>query len=203
MLPKSQNITKIEQRITKQDKEKLLGQKGAVYWMTGLSGSGKSTIAVEVERILYEQDKLVTVLDGDNVRYGLNADLGFSEEDRRENLRRIAEVAKLFAENGIIVITSFISPTKASRKKARQIISQSSDFHEIYVKCRLTECEKRDPKGLYKKARTGEIKEFTGIDSPFEEPENAELVIETDSENIDKSVQKLLEYIKRTSITTV
>ncbi|MBU0976382.1 MAG: adenylyl-sulfate kinase [Patescibacteria group bacterium] len=196
MQPKSKHITKINQRVTRVDKEKLLGQKGVVYWMTGLSGSGKSTIAIEAEHILHDKGKFVVVLDGDNVRHGLNSNLGFSEEDRSENLRRLAEVAKLFAENGIIVITSFISPTKEAREKAREIISQTAAFHEIYVKCELEECENRDPKGLYKKARAGEIKEFTGIDAPFEEPRKPELVIYTGKEEIAESVEELVTYIE-------
>ncbi len=196
MQPKSQNITKTKPKVTKEDKEKLLGQKGMVFWMFGLSGSGKSTIAHEVERQLTEKGKLVVVLDGDNVRHGLNANLGFSDEDRRENLRRVAEVAKLFAENGIIVLTSFISPTQASRDEARKIISKAAPFYETYIKCDIEECEKRDPKGLYKKAHSGEIKDFTGIDAPFEESKKPDVLIDTTKEDVAESAKQIIDLVE-------
>lgn len=196
MKPKSQNITKTCSKVTKEDKEKLLNQKGAVFWMSGLSGSGKSTLAHEVERKLTEEGNLVVVLDGDNVRHGLNADLGFSAEERAENLRRIAEVAKLFAENGIIVITSFISPTQDSRDNARKIISKTADFYEVFVKCDIKKCKSRDPKGLYKKVEAGEIKNFTGIDAPFEEADDAEVVIDTGEETLEESAEGLVAFVR-------
>lgn len=195
MKPKSGNITRTKPMVTKQDKEKLLQQKGMVLWMSGLSGSGKSTIAHLVEKELYDKGKIVVVLDGDNVRHGLNSDLGFSAKDRKENLRRIAEVAKLFAENGLIVITSFISPTNESRKNARTIISQTVPFYEVYVKCDIEECATRDPKGLYKKVKDGEIKNFTGIDAPYEEPTKPDLVLDTESETKEESARKMEEFI--------
>ena len=177
--------------LTRQNQEKLLGQKGIVLWFTGLSGSGKSTIARALEKHLYEQGKLVKVLDGDNIRMGLNNNLSFSVEDRKENIRRIAEVAKLFLDTGIITICSFISPTEESRAIARNIIGDQ-DFKLIYINTPLEECEKRDVKGLYKKARNGEIKGFTGIDDPFESPENPDLVLNTTSTVIEDNIEKLM-----------
>ena len=193
MKVKSTNITKTQGFISPEDKEKLLDQKCLVLWMSGLSGSGKSAIAQAVERKLHNAGKLVVVLDGDNIRHNLNQDLGFSPKDRKENLRRIAEVAKLFANNGIIVITSFISPTEKSRKQAKKIIGNR--FKNVYVKCTIKECSKRDPKGLYKKVANGKIKNFTGIDAPFEEPEKADLVIDTEQESLEESTHKLYEFV--------
>ncbi|HRX30139.1 MAG TPA: adenylyl-sulfate kinase [Saprospiraceae bacterium] len=177
--------------LTRQNQEKLLGQKGIVLWFTGLSGSGKSTIARALEKHLYEQGKLVKVLDGDNIRMGLNNNLSFSVEDRKENIRRIAEVAKLFLDTGIITICSFISPTEESRAIARNIIGDQ-DFKLIYINTPLEECEKRDVKGLYKKARNGEIKGFTGIDDPFEAPKNPDLELNTTSTVIEDNIEKLM-----------
>jgi len=177
--------------LTRQNQEKLLGQKGIVLWFTGLSGSGKSTIARALEKHLYEQGKLVKVLDGDNIRMGLNNNLSFSAEDRNENIRRIAEVAKLFLDTGIITICSFISPTEESRAIARNIIGDQ-DFKLIYINTPLEECEKRDVKGLYKKARNGEIKGFTGIDDPFEAPKNPDLELNTTSTVIEENIEKLM-----------
>jgi len=177
--------------LTRQDQEKLLAQKGIVLWFVGLSGSGKSTIARALEKHLYEQGKLVKVLDGDNIRIGLNNNLSFSADDRKENIRRIAEVAKLFLDTGIITICSFISPTEESRAIARNIIGDQ-DFKLIYINTPLEECEKRDVKGLYKKARNGEIKGFTGIDDPFESPENPDLVLNTTSTVIEDNIEKLM-----------
>lgn len=180
--------------ITKEDRNSLLGYKNKVLWFTGLSGSGKSTLAREVEKRLYEQGKLCYVLDGDNIRHGLNSDLGFSPKDRKENIRRIAEVAKLFYDAGLFVLVCFISPYKRDRKYARNLIGK--DFVEIYVKCSLEECEKRDPKGLYKKARAGEIKNFTGINAPYEEPEDAEIVVDTTHKEIEESKEILISNLK-------
>lgn len=170
------------------------GHRGAVVWLTGLSGAGKSTLAMEVERRLFLRGYQVYVLDGDNVRRGLNADLGFSPADRLENIRRIGEVAALFADAGMIVITAFISPYIADRDRARQAARDS--FHEIYIKADIATCEKRDPKGLYKRARSGELAEFTGVSAPYEEPVSPELVIETTAQPIEQSVQTILDYIE-------
>jgi bifunctional enzyme CysN/CysC len=164
-------------------------------WFTGLSGAGKSTIAMEVERRLFQQGYMVYVLDGDNVRYGLNSDLTFSPRDRAENIRRIGEVAALFADAGAIAIAAFISPYRADRQRARNAAKDA--FHEIYVKADVTTCEGRDPKGLYKKARRGEIPEFTGISAPYEEPESAELIIDTSALPVEESVRAVLAYVER------
>ncbi|PLV56400.1 adenylyl-sulfate kinase [Thermotoga sp. SG1] len=188
-----------EGKVKKEDREKLLGQKGVVIWLTGLSGAGKSTIAHELEWRLLEMGKLAYVLDGDNIRHGLNSDLGFSPEDRKENIRRISEVAKLFADAGIITITAFISPYKEDRKRARSLLAEG-EFIEVYVKCPLEVLIKRDPKGLYKKALAGEIKEFTGISAPYEEPEDPEIILETDKETVEESVEKILNYLKERGV---
>lgn len=180
--------------VTKRDRELLLGQKGVVLWFTGLSGSGKSTVAREVEKRLFELGRLSYVLDGDNIRFGLNKDLGFSPEDRAENIRRIGEVAKLFADAGIITLTAFISPYRADRDMARALLGQG-EFIEIYVQCPIQECEKRDAKGLYKKAKAGEIKEFTGISAPYEEPLSPELILETAQETLAESTAKVIQYL--------
>lgn len=180
--------------ITRSEQERLLNQKGKVFWFTGLSGSGKSTIASAFERALYTDGYIVKVLDGDNVRSGLNNNLGFSIEDRRENIRRIAEVAKLFVDSGVIVLCSFVSPTIEIRRLAKEIIGKE-DFFEVFVDTPLDECEKRDVKGLYKKARAGLIKGFTGIDSPFEAPLQPDLVLKTMSNSIDECAQQLLKFI--------
>lgn len=192
---KATNITWHQGKITKEDREKLLGQRGVTLWFTGLSGSGKSTVAHEVEKKLYDRGHLSFVLDGDNIRHGLNKDLGFSPEDREENIRRIGEVAHLFTEAGFITITSFISPYKADRKKARDL-AKPGEFIEIYVACPLEECERRDPKGLFKKARAGIIPEFTGISAPYEEPENPEIVLETDKLSVDECANIVISYLE-------
>jgi len=192
---KSKNITWHETGISKQDREKRNGHKGVVIWLTGLSGSGKSTIAVELQALLFEMGCYVYILDGDNIRQGLNRNLGFSPEDREENIRRIGEVAKLFADSGSIVITSFISPYKKDRDEARFLLPKG-DFIEVYLKAPLSVCEHRDPKGLYEKARKGIIKEFTGISAPYEEPENPELIIDTSKLNILESTQVILNYLR-------
>lgn len=196
---KATNIVWHEGHIVKQDRERLLGQKGVVIWFTGLSGSGKSTIAREVERRLFENGNLAYVLDGDNIRFGLNKNLGFSPEDRKENIRRIGEVAKLFADAGVIVLTAFISPYREDRNSARTLLKEG-EFIEVFVKCPIEKCEERDVKGLYKKARAGEIKEFTGISAPYEEPESPELVIETDREPLEAAAEKVMEYLKKKGI---
>ena len=180
--------------LTREDKERLLKQNAKVFWMTGLSGSGKSTIGTAVEKELYAKGYLTQLLDGDNVRTGINNNLGFSTADRMENIRRIAEVSKLFLSCGVITINTFVSPTNEIRELAKTIIG-SKDFIEIYVNCPLEICEERDVKGLYKKARNGEIKDFTGITTPFEAPVNADLEIRTDKEPAEESVQKVLNYI--------
>src|SRR5215211_3138867 len=173
------NITWHAGAVTRADRERLLSQKGVTVWMTGLSGSGKSTIAVLAERMLLDRGRLAYRLDGDNVRHGLNKNLGFSADDRAENIRRIGEVAKLFTDAGVIVIASFISPYRADRDAVRALMPPG-DFIEVYVKASLEAAERRDPKGLYKKARAGEITGFTGVDDPYEEPDNPQIVVDTE-----------------------
>jgi adenylylsulfate kinase len=189
------NIHPIFDRLlSREDREKRLSQKSKVLWLTGLSGSGKSTIAQHLERTLYNKGFFAQVLDGDNIRSGINNNLGFSVEDRRENIRRISEIAKLYLNSGIITINSFISPTKEIRNLAKSIIG-AENFIEIYINAPLEVCEARDVKGLYKKARKGEIKGFTGIDSPYEAPENPAIEIKTDELSIDKAVNKIFTLI--------
>lgn len=177
------------------EREALLGQAGAAVWLTGLSGSGKSTLAVAAEAELLRRGRLAYVLDGDNIRHGLNSNLGFSPEDRSENIRRIGEVAKLFADCGVLVFASFISPYRADRRAARALFAPS-DFIEVYVQAELDICEQRDPKGLYKKARAGEIPEFTGISAPYEEPERPELVLNTGRHSVAESVAALISHLE-------
>ncbi|GAB4379281.1 MAG: adenylyl-sulfate kinase [Calditrichia bacterium] len=195
-IQKATNITWHQGQITQADRERLLGQKGVVIWFTGLSGSGKSTLAHALEEKLFEAGHLSYVLDGDNIRHGLNKNLGFSPEDREENIRRIGEVAKLFCDAGLIAMTAFISPYKADREKARKLVKEG-EFIEVYVKVSLEVAESRDPKGLYKKARQGEIKEFTGISAPYEEPDHPEIVIDTDTTGIEESVEIVWNYLKK------
>ncbi|PLR82409.1 adenylyl-sulfate kinase [Bacillus canaveralius] len=180
--------------VTKAHRQKRNGHRSFVLWFTGLSGSGKSTLANEVDRKLFTLGAKSYVLDGDNVRHGLNKGLGFSKEDRVENIRRVGEVAKLFVDSGQIVLTTFISPFREDRRAVRNLFEQS-EFIEIYVKCPLEVCEKRDPKGLYKKARKGEIRDFTGIDSPYEIPETPELVIDTSLYSLDDAVATVIRYL--------
>ncbi len=196
---KSKNITWHESNITKEDRERLNGHKAVVLWFTGLSGSGKSTLAHAVEQALYDKGCRTIVLDGDNIRHGLNKNLGFSPEDREENIRRIGEVAKLFTQAGVIALTAFISPYRADRDKARELLNDG-EFVEVYLKCAVDVCESRDVKGLYKKARAGEIKEFTGISAPYEEPLNPELVIDTAAETLEESTRKVLAYLQSREI---
>jgi len=190
------NIIQQDFNISKQEREELLNQKSLSVWLTGLSGSGKSTIANTLCSLLHNQGKLIYILDGDNIRFGLNSDLGFSNHDRKENIRRIAEVCKLMNDAGIIVITSFISPFIEDRELAKNIIGEDN-FIEVFVDTPLSECEKRDPKGLYKKVRNGEIKMFTGIDSPYEPPLNPNLIIKNTDESItpEISANEILNYI--------
>ena len=191
----AENIYPIfEKMLQRKDREALLKQKGIMIWFTGLSGSGKSTLAIALERELYKQGILCRILDGDNIRSGINNNLGFSEADRTENIRRIAEVSKLFVDCGIVTIAAFISPTHAIRRMASEIIGED-DFLEVYVSTPIEECELRDVKGLYAKARRGEIKEFTGISSPFEAPEHPFISIDTSRQSLADSVKILLEAV--------
>lgn len=180
--------------LNKGDKEKLLNQKAKVLWLSGLSGSGKSTIAKEVEKVLHSKGYLAQVLDGDNIRSGINSNLGFTETDRQENIRRIAEISKLMVHAGVITINSFISPTEEIRQLAKDII-ESENFINIYINASYEECERRDVKGLYEKARNGEIKNFTGLDAPFEPPCNPDLEIKTDKQSIEMSVEQVINFI--------
>ena len=184
-----------QHRITRQDRQRITGQKPCILWFTGLSGSGKSTLANAVEAALHLQGRLTYILDGDNIRHGLNKNLGFSDEDRSENIRRIGEVAKLFIDAGLIVLTAFISPFIADRDQVRSLVKEG-EFVEIYVRCSLDICEERDPKGMYKQARAGIIKEFTGIDSPYEKPEQPEIVVDTQSRSLEESVEQVLSCLK-------
>ena len=191
----AENIYPIfEKMLQRKDREALLKQKGIMIWFTGLSGSGKSTLAIALEGELYKQGILCRILDGDNIRSGINNNLGFSEADRTENIRRIAEVSKLFVDCGIVTIAAFISPTHAIRRMASEIIGED-DFLEVYVSTPIEECERRDVKGLYAKARRGEIKEFTGISSPFEAPEHPFISIDTSRQSLADSVKVLLEAV--------
>ena len=192
---KSTNITWHEGQIGRSQREALLEQRGVTVWLTGLSGSGKSTIAMAAEKVLVESGRLAYVLDGDNVRHGLNSNLGFSPDDRTENIRRIGEVAKLFTDCGVICFTSFISPYRSDRDAVRAQM-ESGDFVEVYVAADVSTCEERDVKGLYAKARKGEIPEFTGISAPYEEPEKPELVLDTNVQSIEESVSQLVRYVK-------
>ena len=192
---KEENIYPIFDRmLSREDKEALLGQRGVMLWLTGLSGSGKSTIAIALERELHQRGLLCRILDGDNIRSGINNNLGFSAEDRVENIRRIAEIGKLFVDTGIITIAAFISPSNELRQMATRIIGEG-DFLEIYVSTPLEECEKRDVKGLYAKARRGEIRNFTGISAPFEAPEHPVLSLDTSRLSLEESVNALLELV--------
>jgi adenylylsulfate kinase len=196
---KSKNVTWHEHKVAHRDREELLNQKGAVLWFTGLSGSGKSTIANEVAYKLHQKKHLAYVLDGDNVRHGLNKDLGFSPEDRNENIRRISEVAHLFADAGVITLTAFISPYQKLRDFCRSLLPKDQ-FFEIHCQAALDTCEQRDPKGLYKKARAGVIKQFTGIDAPYEEPKHPELVLDTDKFNVEECAEQVIQLLQGKNI---
>ncbi|GAB4216387.1 MAG: adenylyl-sulfate kinase [Sandaracinaceae bacterium] len=191
----STNLTWHHGHVGPEDRRRLLGHGGAILWLTGLSGSGKSTVARLVEKRLVDRGVLAYVLDGDNVRHGLNADLGFGEKDRAENIRRISEVAKLMADAGLIVLTAFISPFRADRARARSIAAEGT-FFEVHVATPLEECERRDPKGLYAKARKGEIADFTGLSSPYEAPEAPELVIGADGESAEVCAERLVALLE-------
>lgn len=194
-MSKQENIYPIFDRmLSRSDKEALLHQRGVMLWFTGLSGSGKSTVAIALERELHKRGLLCRILDGDNIRSGINANLGFSEEDRRENIRRVAEVAKLFVDTGIITIAAFVSPTEDLRQLAEDIIGKD-DFKEIYISTPIEECERRDVKGLYARARRGEVKNFTGISAPFEAPKNPALSIDTSKMPLEESVNLLLKFL--------
>ena len=195
---KATNITWHDHQVTQEERARANGHQPAVIWFTGLSGSGKSTLAQAVQGALFERGCQVFVLDGDNIRHGLNKDLGFSPEDREENIRRIGEVANLFADAGMIAMTAFISPYRADRDKARAVAE--GKFIEIYVQCDLDVCEQRDPKGLYKKARAGDIPEFTGISAPYETPEAAELVVDTSHTPLEECAALVLGYLEQRGI---
>ena len=195
---KATNIVWHQGAVTRGDREKLNGHKGATVWLTGLSGSGKSTIAVELEKHLWERGVRAYILDGDNIRHGLNKNLGFSPEDRTENIRRIGEVAKLFTDAGMVALTAFISPYRADRDQVRALMP--NDFVEVLVDCPVEECEKRDVKGLYKKARAGEIKEFTGISAPYEAPTKPELTIHTATQSVAESARQVLTYLEQRGV---
>lgn len=192
---KATNVTWHDHTVTKPERQKLMGHKSAVLWFTGLSGAGKSTVANTVDHMLHQLGIHTYVLDGDNIRMGLNKNLGFSAEDRAENIRRIGEVAKLFSDAGIFVLTAFISPYRVDRDRAREILP-AGEFVEVFVDTSLETCEKRDPKGLYKKARAGEIKGFTGIDDPYEEPLKPEITLNGDAKSIDELAQEVVDYLK-------
>jgi len=193
---RSSNVTWHATHVSREEREERRGHRGAVLWFTGLSASGKSTLAIEVEKRLFKEGYFSFVLDGDNIRHGLNGDLGFSPEDRTENIRRIGEVAKLFAEAGSLVLTAFISPYREDRDRIRDIVSRPTDFVEIHVSCPVEVCEARDPKGLYKKARSGQIPNFTGIDAPYEAPEAAELVVETNVYDVAACAEQVVAYLR-------
>jgi adenylylsulfate kinase len=195
---KATNVTWQEGDISREDRYNILRQRGVTVWFTGLSGSGKSTIAVALEHALYKIGKLTYRLDGDNVRLGINKNLGFSEADRKENIRRIGEVAKLFGDAGVISLSSFISPYKGDRDEVRELHEKAGlEFIEVFVDCSLAEAEKRDPKGLYKKARAGEIKNFTGIDDPYEAPVNPEIHLKTDEMTLEQEVEIVLDHLQK------
>ncbi|MCF6235791.1 MAG: adenylyl-sulfate kinase [Gammaproteobacteria bacterium] len=198
---KSTNVVWHQATVERSHREKMNSHKSAVLWFTGLSGAGKSTLAHAVEEVLHEKNIRTFVLDGDNVRHGLCGDLGFSDEDRQENIRRVGEVAKIVIETGAIVLTAFISPFKEDRDRVRSLVNQD-DFIEVYVKCSLEKCEERDVKGLYKKARSGEIKEFTGISSPYEAPVNAEVVVDTGELDLKTSAEKVVDYLVKKGVVS-
>lgn len=190
----SRNLYEVEHQIQVEDRWRRTGHKGGVLWLTGLSGAGKSTLALAAEKALHELGYQVYVLDGDNVRGGLNADLGFSPDDRHENIRRVAEVAALFAHSGTLVLTAFISPYRADRRSARNSVGEG--FREVFISADLETCEARDPKGLYRRARNGEIPEFTGVSAPYQIPDGADLVVDTARQTIDQSTAAVIDYVE-------
>jgi adenylylsulfate kinase len=195
---KATNVTWHDGDIAREDRNQLLGQQGATLWFTGLSGSGKSTVAVALEQSLFHRSKLSYRLDGDNIRLGINKNLGFSADDRSENIRRIGEIAKLFVDSGVIALSSFISPYRADRDRVRELHAESNfAFIEVFVDCSLAEAEARDPKGLYKKARAGEIKNFTGIDDPYEAPTQPEIHLHTDKMTLEEEVDVIMDYLEQ------
>ncbi|EEQ79134.1 MULTISPECIES: adenylyl-sulfate kinase [Staphylococcus] len=194
-MSETKHITWHESEVTKAQRQTRNGHQSVLIWFTGLSGSGKSTVSVALEKALFEDGKQTYRLDGDNVRHGLNKNLGFSPEDRQENIRRIGEVGKLMVDSGAITVTAFISPYKQDRDNVRQLFEEQ-EFIEVYTQCSIETCEQRDPKGLYKKARTGEIPEFTGISAPYEPPENPEIIIDTEDNSVEASVNQILNYLK-------
>ncbi|TWI57887.1 adenylyl-sulfate kinase [Halalkalibacter nanhaiisediminis] len=198
-MTQTNNIVWHETTIKKEERQEKNGHRSAILWFTGLSGAGKSTLANALEQQLFNQGVRSYVLDGDNIRHGLNQGLGFSDDDRKENIRRIGEVAKLFVDAGTIVCTAFISPFKEDRKRVRELV-EDGEFIEVYVRCSLEACEQRDPKGLYKKARAGEIPSFTGISSPYEEPDAPEITIDSDQQTVEESVETILTYLKGKNI---
>ncbi len=196
MQPKSENITWHGGHVERADRERLYGHRGATLWFTGLSGSGKSTVARQLEAMLVARRAVVYTLDGDNVRHGLCSDLGFSPSDRVENIRRIGEVCKLFTDAAVLTLAAFVSPYRADRERVRGLM-RAGDFIEIHVAADLSVCEARDPKGLYKKARAGEIHDFTGISAPYEAPESAEITLRTDQHSVEESAARVLAYLEQ------
>jgi len=197
--PKSKNITWHKPLITCADREERNRYKGVVLWLTGLPSSGKSTLGHEVERLLFERGCNSYVLDGDNIRHGLNKNVGFSPEDRKENIRRIGEVAKLFAEAGVIAFTAFISPYREDRDQARAL-NEPGRFFEIYCECSVGECENRDPKGLWQRARKGEIEEFTGVSAPYEEPLTPEIIVQTDKCSLEECAEQIMRHLEEQGV---
>jgi len=202
-IQKATNIQWHQGAITRTDRERLGNHRGVTIWFTGLPSSGKSTLAVALEEALYEKGYHTYILDGDNVRHGLNRNLGFSPDDREENIRRIGEVAKLFRDAGIINMTAFISPYRRDRRMARDLAGNDGDFIEVFVDCPVDVCEKRDPKGMYKKAREGLIREFTGVSAPYEEPEDPEIHLLTHERSLDECVREILDYLARKGFVPV
>ena len=196
---KATNVVWHEHTVKREERETLLKQKGVVLWFTGLPSSGKSTVANALSRRLHEEGRFCYVLDGDNIRHGLNKDLGFSPEDRKENIRRISEVATLFADSGAITTTAFVSPYREDRDFCRSLVGEGR-FFEVFVKTSVDACEQRDPKGLYKRARTGEIKEFTGISAPYEEPLNAEIILDTETMSLEEEVNFIMDRLREAGI---
>lgn len=199
MEQKSSNTVWHHATVGREDRQQLNGHKSVILWFTGLSGSGKSTLANAVEALLHEKGKRTFVCDGDNIRQGLCGDLSFSDEDRVENIRRIGELSKILIDAGLITLAAFISPFRSDRQRVRDLVSEG-DFIEVYCRCDLEVCEERDVKGLYKKARAGEIPEFTGISSPYEEPENAELVVDTGKNTLQESAEQVIHYLENNGV---